>query len=298
MWWSKRGTEARRLRAARLCWVGVVVVFGGAAVARGDEVAAYLEQRGLDGLLAVHLEERLESVGGDERESLVLQLVGIYARLLESTDDPVLLRNLQARSRRLLAAASPEAGQELLLALLRGAYRGAEKIAESHRLRQSNEQDVQRARDTLSDIIPKLSRLRKQIDSRLTHTERRLMRAGGTDAEVMAERAEELQRLLTQCTFLTAWALYYQSWLHDRPENARVAQELFADLLGAESSRPQPREISVDLRAIEAIARSILGMALCKSVTASADIALIFKARSALPEFDADFLDYIEPPLD
>ena len=90
MWWSKRGTEARRLRAARLCWVGVVVVFGGAAVARGDEVAAYLQQRGLDGLLAVHLEERLESVGGDERESLVLQLVGIYARLLDSTADPVL----------------------------------------------------------------------------------------------------------------------------------------------------------------------------------------------------------------
>jgi len=184
------------------------------------------------------------------------------------------LRSLQERSRRLLSAVSPEVGQELQLALLRGAYRGAETIAESHRLRQSNEQDVQRARDVLSETIPKLTRLRKQIDSRLTHTERRLMRAGGTDAQVIADRAEELQRLFTQCTFLTAWALYYQSWLNDRPENARVAQELFAELLGSESSRPRPEGISVDLRAIEAMARSILGTALCKSITASADIAL------------------------
>ena len=106
-----------------MCWVL------GVASARGDEVAAYLERHGLDGLLAVHLEERLASVPGDERESLVLQLVGIYARLLASTDDPVLLRNLQERSRRLLSAVSPEVGQELQLALLRGAYRGAETIA-------------------------------------------------------------------------------------------------------------------------------------------------------------------------
>ncbi len=67
-------------------WVVVGLVLGVAAVVQGDEVAAYLERHGLDGLLAVHLEERLKSVGGDERESLVLQLVGIYARLLESTE--------------------------------------------------------------------------------------------------------------------------------------------------------------------------------------------------------------------
>ncbi len=241
---------------------------------RADEVAAYLEQRGLDQLLAVHLEEQLKPAGGADREKLVLQLVSIYARLLEATDDPALLRNLQERSRRLLAAASPTIGQELQLALLRGSYRGAEKIAESHRLRQSTEQDLQRARETLSEIIPKLSRLRHQIDRRLTLTEQRLMRTGGTDAEVLADRAEEIHRLHAQSTFVTAWAQYYQSWLNGRVENARVAEQLFAGLLAAETSRPQPDEISVDLRAMEPMARAILGMALCKSLTATPEIAL------------------------
>ena len=164
----------------------LLVAVGGA---RADDVAAFLEQRGLDQLLAVHLEERLESVGGDAREAFVLQLVNIYARLLESTDDPALLRNLQERSRRLLATASAGVGQELRLALLRGSYRGAEKIAESHRLRQSTEQDVERAIETLAEIIPKLNRLRTQINSRVKQAERRLMRTGGNDAQASPNRS-------------------------------------------------------------------------------------------------------------
>jgi tetratricopeptide (TPR) repeat protein len=193
---------------------------------------------------------------------------------LESTDDPARLRSLQERSRRLLATASAGVGQELRLALLRGSYRGAEKIAESHRLRQSTDEDVERAIETLAEIIPKLNRLRNQVNSRVNQAERRLMRTGGNDAQALADEAEAIERLRTQCTFVTAWALYYQSWLNNRPENARVAEELFAELLSAESSRPQPAEISVDFRAMEAMARSILGMALCKSVTSSSNVAL------------------------
>ncbi len=263
-----RRSNSAKKGAVVLCLLAVV------CGARADDVAAYLEQRGLDQLLAVHLEQQLESVGGEEREAFVLQLVSIYARLLESTDDPKMLRNLQERSRRLLASASADVGEELRLALLRGSYRGAEKIAESHRLRQSTGQDVERAIETLGEIIPKLNRLRTQINSRVNLTERRLMRAGGTDAQALAEHAEEIEQLHTQCTFVTAWALYYQSWLNNRPANARVAEELFAELLAAESKRPRPDEISVDLRALEAMARSILGMALCKSITASSDVAI------------------------
>jgi len=254
--------------------VAVLCVLLAVNGARADDVAAFLEQRGLDQLLAVHLEAELESVGGDAREAFVLQLVNIYARLLESTDDPALLRNLQERSRRLLASASAGVGHELRLALLRGSYRGAEKIAESHRLRQSTEQDVERAIETLAEVIPKLNRLRNQVNSRVNRTERRLMRTGGNNAQVLAEEAEAIERLHTQCTFVTAWALYYQSWLNNRPDNARVAEGMFAELLSSESSRPRPDEISVDFRAMEAMARSILGMALCKSLTSSSAVAL------------------------
>ena len=242
--------------------------------ARGDEVAAYLQRHGLRQLLAVHLEQQLDDLAGPERQELILRLVGIYAQLLESTDDPAARVHLEQRSRRLLSAAAPDTGQELRLALLRGAYRAAEQIAEDHRLRQSSNEEIAQAKETLSEIIPQLYQLRGRIEERVQLADRRLARASGSAADMLAEQAQRLQRLLAQCTFLNAWALYYQSWLHDRPDNARVAEDLFAQLVEAESPRPQPQEISVDLRSSEAVARSILGMALCKSLTASSATAI------------------------
>ncbi len=56
----------------------------------GDDVAAYLERHGLQQLLAVHLEQLLEDQNGAARNDLVLRLAGLYAQLLESTDDPAL----------------------------------------------------------------------------------------------------------------------------------------------------------------------------------------------------------------
>ena len=240
----------------------------------GDDVAAYLERHGLQQLLAVHLEQLLEDQNGAARDDLVLRLAGLYAQLLESIDDPALRIALEERSRKLLSAAPPNTAQELRLALLRGSYRSAERIAEDHRLRQSDPEQVERAKATLAELIPKLRQLRGQLDDRSKLAERRLTRSGGGTAVILSEKAERYHRLLAQCTFLNAWALYYQSWLSQRPDNARAAELLFATLLETESSRPQPEDISVDLRSIEAIARSILGMALCKSLTASSATAL------------------------
>jgi tetratricopeptide (TPR) repeat protein len=263
---------SRRSRTRGLAVCGAVLAATAAAPA--DEVAEYLRHHGLHRLLAVHLEQQLPGVGGEARQALMLELAGIYAQLLESTKDPGLLADLEKRSHRLLAAAPASVGEELRLALLRGAYRGAEGVAERHRLRQSDQQELARARETLSEIIPRLTTLRRQIEGRLRQTESRLMRSGGSAATELARQAEEIQGLLTQCTFLTAWALYYQSWLNDRPDNARAAEDLFAEVLSAESPRPRPQDISVDLRGLEAMARSILGMGLCKSLTSSSATAI------------------------
>jgi tetratricopeptide (TPR) repeat protein len=243
-------------------WLGIVCAAAMmvSPAARADDVADYLRRHGLHRLLAVHLEQQLQGLSGEARDELVLELAGIYAQLLESAEGPALLADVQERSRRLLSAASASVGEELRLALLRGSYRGAESIAERHRLRQSNAEELQRARETFAEIIPRLTRLRTQIEGRLRQTENRLMRSGGAAATDLARRAEKTQGLLTQCTFLAAWALYYQSWLNDRPDNARVAEGLFAKLLAADSPRPRPQDISVDLRSMEAMSRSILGM--------------------------------------
>ncbi len=250
------------------------VVLACTQVGYGDDVAAYLERHGLQQLLVVHLEQLLEDENGAARDDLVLRLAGLYSQLLESADDPALRISLEERSRKLLSAAPPNTAQELRLALLRGSYRSAERIAEDHRLRQSDPAQVDRGKATLAELIPKLRQLRGQLDDRSKLAERRLTRSGGGSAVILSEEAERFHRLLAQCTFLNAWALYYQSWLNERPDNARAAELLFAKLLETESSRPQPEDVSVDLRSVEAIARSILGMALCKSLTASSATAL------------------------
>ncbi|MCP3905431.1 MAG: hypothetical protein GY715_17540 [Planctomycetes bacterium] len=242
-----------------------------AAGAAADEVAAWLELHGLDELLAVHLEAQLDAVDGDEKRELVNRLATIYAHLLESVDDPVRRRVLEERSRRLLTMAPAGGSHGLRLALLRGTYRAAERTAENHRLRLADADDVEDAKATLKSLIPKLNRLLKQTDDHVTVLERRLSRATGTDAIVLAEEVEQARAVHAQCTFHYAWAMYYQAWLLDRPESARVAQRSFGELLDLDAQSPAASDVSVDLRATEPIARCILGYALCRGrVTTSA----------------------------
>jgi hypothetical protein len=75
---------------------------------RADEVAAYLEQLGLKSLLAVHLEQQLQAADNDQRGELILRLAGLYAELLESTEDQSRRQNLEERSRKLLEQVPPK----------------------------------------------------------------------------------------------------------------------------------------------------------------------------------------------
>src|SRR5262249_26061546 len=160
------------------------------------------------------------------------------------------------------------------LTLLRAKYRTAEKVAENYRLRLAGDEDVQSAKKTLGEIVPQLGTLRQQIKQNVDSIDRRLSRASGAEAAALGDAADRDRNLYAQCTFLDAWALYYQSWLNDRSDNARTAEPLFGELLSTETSSPQPADVSVDLRALEPVARSVLGMALCKSLTSSSATAI------------------------
>ncbi|MCA9292037.1 MAG: hypothetical protein KDA25_12975, partial [Phycisphaerales bacterium] len=67
-------------------------------------------------------------------------------------------------------------------------------------------------------------------------------------------------------TFLHGWALYYRAWLGQSRLGLDEAIAAFATILGSEASMPSANDISVDLRDVEVIARSILGVALCHSL--------------------------------
>ncbi|MHC5003431.1 MAG: hypothetical protein ACYTJ0_09935, partial [Planctomycetota bacterium] len=263
--------EFRRILAAGAVLVAAAVA---APPARGDDITTFLERNGLTYLLAVHLEHELDGAPEEQRERLIMRLASLYSALLERTEQPELRASLEDRSRRLLAAAPDSAVDDLRLALLRGSYRSAERIAEDHRLRMASEEDVQRASDTLSEVIPKLLQLSQRLEQREQTLDRRLTRAAGSGAVLLADELDEVRQLLARCQFLRAWALYYQSWLNQRRENAKVAERLFAELLEPERTYLEPDEVSEDLRAVEAMARCILGMGLCKSMTASTATAI------------------------
>ena len=260
----------------------------GGASGVGDDVGAYLQRHGLKQLLTVHLEQQLIDAKGDLREELIRKLAELYAELLESEQQPEKRNRLEIRARELVSSLPPHDAGSLRLALLRGSYRVAEKIAEDHRLRLASDQEVDEARRLLSDILPRFSQLRHQLKDRLDNLERKLSRANADETVRINSEVNQARDLYDECTFYNAWGLYYQSWMHDRPENAKVALELFAYLLGAGTSHPSPNEISVDLRSVEAIARSILGFALCKSLTASAPTAInwieLIKAENTFEE--------------
>ena len=273
----------------RSCGIALLVGAIGVArpAARADEVASYLDRLGLTELLARHLEEQLDRAPAAEQDQIIQQLADVYARLLEQTRDAARQADLEARCRELLAEAPLDQTDELRLALLRASYRAAETAAEQHRLRLIPIEEAALLKETFGELTKQLGELREQFERKVTDANRKLNRAGGSDAVLLAEQIERLERLRDQCTFINAWSLYYWAWLGNHREGAKLAEPLFARLLRADSDAPLPGDISVDLRELEVVARSILGMALAKSVSASAPTALewldLLEAEGAYP---------------
>jgi hypothetical protein len=247
------------------------------ATVGADEVAAYLERHGLRELLALHLEEQLASAPNTEREAIAVRLASLYAELLERATGVDERVDLETRSRRLLDVVPAQDADELRLALLRGRYAAAERTAEAHRLRLTDDDQVAEAITILSEAIPEFNVARSSLREKLDTAERRIERStpGSPEQVRLSEQAERLRRLHTQAQFLTAWAMYYQGWLRGTPETARVAEALFAEIITPDVERFRWEEVSTDLLAVEVFARSVLGMALCRSLTSRLDDALV-----------------------
>ncbi len=237
--------------------------------ANADDVAVYLAERDLIQVLAVHLEQQLAEVDGEQRDELLRALADLYAELLETTANDDLRETLEKRGRAILAEAPPEGADGLRLALLRGPYRLAERIAEQHRLRLADEEKLEHARKSLNETIPELLLMVQRADATAELARRRLSRAGSREATEWSAHAERAEQQSNQTRFLAAWALYYQAYLSNQPRSATQAEELFGELLDPQVSNIRPEAVSVDLRAVESFARSILGMALCRSLTST-----------------------------
>jgi len=242
--------------------------------ARSDEVAAFLDEQGLHELLATHLEQRLLLANDEEQRAIVSRLAGLYAMLLESEVASEARSEIESRAQALLTKADPDDVVELRITLSQASYRQVEKIAERHRLRSARSDEVAQAAQLARDLVSQLEPLRVVVTNRRDEALRKLGRASGSESIVLAEVAEKENRLADQSSYLLAWTRYYVTWLTGDKAMAEGAEPLFASLLATENPKPAPEDVSVDLRANESVARAILGMALCRSITRSQTAAL------------------------
>lgn len=239
-----------------------------------DDVAVYLEERGLLELLALHLESQIEEANAEDREVLAARLAELYARLLERATDPARRQELEARSRDLLRQFPTAESDSLRIALASGIYARIERIAEDHRIRASSPEEVEDAKAMLDAVIPELRALAESLDRRWNLLDRRLGRAVGGEAASLLDEIERLEALAHRARFLMGWALFYQAWLNDVPGNALAAETAFVELLDPAARSLRPAEVSRDLLAEEPFARAVLGIALTKSLTSTTATAL------------------------
>jgi hypothetical protein len=232
-----------------------------------QEIAGWLEQRGLRALLVTHLEEQMEATRDPQRRTeLAARVARVYAELLDEASDAERVAALERQGRRLLESVVGIESDELRLALLSASQRSAARTLERWRLRQGRGEEAAAALATLNRILPELRDLSRTLNTGQQALQRKLSRSSGVESAMLTQEIERWGRLRSQATFLTAWSLYYAAWMERRPELLREAEGLFIELLDTGSKSPGAEDISLDLRELEPYARAILGLALVRGL--------------------------------
>ena len=256
------------LRSSR--WIILLLVCLASGAARGDEVALFLEARGFDRLLAMHLEDQLDELTGEERADTARRLARLYAQLLMVADDSVDRTYLETRGMQLIDDMPAGEVDDLRVELLNGRYLVAEDIAERRRLRLDDLGETERAIEILDGLLEELQRIRLRSQKQLEDLGRSLQRGTPFRSTSRREKLLRKQQLLRRVDYLLGWGHYYRAWLGDDPLAAERAEESFASILELAPGSISPEYVSRDLRSREIVAWSILGMAASRGLTQKA----------------------------
>lgn len=244
-------------------WLLLVLLPLGQASAQ-DRTADWLDANGLDGLLALHLEqERATAVGNaDRRRRLAVRLATVYARQLEHELEPGQRATIVAAASQLLKTGEAEEADALRLALLRAQYATASGRLENGRAALETEEAVEEAVAELTELARALRAVRMDLKARLTRTDQLLDRATGLRARKYQKAIATMQQIALAAALLEGWCLYYEGRATGSREALRNAEEAFGLVLQGDNPIPGPDEISHDRQQFEFFASGVLGMAL------------------------------------
>ncbi len=235
-----------------------------------DAVAGWLESRGLDRLRMSRLEAMLASTRvEDEQDVLIEQLIELYVRGFDSTLDDEARNLLEERGRRLLEGLKLKTGDPLRLVLLRSQYALAESDCLEIRLQRLDAVSRDSMVIRLEELSDELGELRKRLEKRNESQKKRLGRTRGIDAELLSRDTVTIDVMLGQATYLEAWVRAYLAWLTNSGEASALSQRLFGTLFDTGETFPEPASLSMDRRAYDWYAWSIIGNAFARSLTDS-----------------------------
>lgn len=260
----------------RHVWL-VVIALGASAPAQVGEQAVeiYLAERGMNELLAIHLQRQLDLAPARDRVEIAERLGTLYALLLEEAADVDERRIWEDRSRDLLAAVPGAQSYELRLNLAKVRYLGVEGIVERSRLKLTSPAEEDEARRVLRDVRPVFSDMGRELHRRVEQLENQESRGRVEDWSNLERALADARRLRSLAMYYAGWSEYYLSVLTGNQVMAEEALSHFGWLLNAEVGRsPELERLPLNTLRYEHVARAAIGTALCYSARDDDDAAL------------------------
>lgn len=241
---------------------------------RDGQLERYLEQRGLDRLLAQHLETVITAATGTRRIAIAERLGSTYARILARSDDPLLQADTIAKASDLLEAVPAADSFDLRIALIKARYLRAEETAERYRLLIAGDDERERAAESMSSIAGELAMLASTAGRRVESMERR--ERSGSIADPVSFRAElaEARRQRSLASYYAGWSNYYDAMLTGERVPIRAALEHFGVLLGGDGREPSIDKMPKSLLRYEHVARAAVGVALSHGLSGNHRLAV------------------------
>tara|TARA_R110002072_G_scaffold42064_20_gene118704 strand:+ start:135658 stop:138300 length:2643 start_codon:yes stop_codon:yes gene_type:complete len=242
-----------------------------------DQVAAYLQEHHMLGLLKAQLKDRLSaaqelaandqdparSIEHDQAiEALVEQLAGIYLqelKAIEQSDPYRAVVQIQAQS---LLDAMPRVGMyELRIELIVGEYLQIEPAVELHRLELLDDADRIGSAAELIEVTQQLGALSAKLDLSVNSIEHKLKSTPDRKLAELKAQIADLRRFRSLAHYYHAWGGYSLAVLEDRA----VDQDAFVSfgwLLGSQGSLPQLSEFNETTLEFDHVARAAIGVAM------------------------------------
>jgi len=247
------------------------------ATPEDDQVAAFLQDHHMLGLLKAQLKDRLsaarEQAANDQDpariiehdqaiEALVEQLASIYLQELKAIEQSNPYRvvvQIQAQS---LLDTMPRVGMyELRFELLVGEYLQIEPSVELHRLELLDDADRTGSVAELIGVTQELATLSAKLDLSVNSIENKLKSTPDRKLSEIKAQIADLRRFRSLAHYYHAWAGYSLAVLEDRA----VDQDAFTSfgwLLGSQGGLPQLSEFNESTLEFDHVARAAIGMAM------------------------------------